>query len=72
MVMGFSVGDVLSMKKQHPCGSWEWEVTRLGADLGIRCLKCHRYVLMVRSTLERRVRAVVSPNKSPVRGHISN
>lgn len=54
--MDFELGDILQLKKLHPCGSYEWEVVRLGADIGIKCLKCHHTVLLERRTLERRVK----------------
>jgi len=60
MVMEIKLGDVVRLKKKHPCGSYEWEVVRVGADIGIKCLKCQRRVLLERSTFERRVKAFVS------------
>jgi len=54
------LGDVVRLKKIHPCGSYEWQVVRLGADIGIKCLKCHRRVLLQRSVFERRVKEFVS------------
>ena len=60
MVMEIKLGDVVRLKKKHPCGGDEWEVVRLGADIGIRCLKCQRRVLLERSIFERRVKASVS------------
>jgi len=60
MVMEIKLGDVVHLKKKHPCGSYEWEVVRVGADIGIKCLKCQRRVLLERSTFERRVKAFVS------------
>jgi hypothetical protein len=56
------LGDVLRLKKLHPCGSDRWEVLRVGADIRIRCLGCGRLVLMRRSELERRVREVLPPS----------
>jgi hypothetical protein len=58
-VIDFSIGDLLQLRKQHPCGSREWTVVRLGADIGIRCHGCGRRVLIARSELERRVKARV-------------
>ncbi|MFH0914692.1 MAG: DUF951 domain-containing protein [Chloroflexota bacterium] len=58
--MDFRLGDVLRLKKKHPCGSDEWRVVRLGADIGLECLKCRRHVLLARSLLERRVKAMVA------------
>ena len=49
------LGDRLQLKKAHPCGSREWEVVRVGADIGIRCLKYHRRLLVERGVLERKV-----------------
>ncbi len=60
MVMEIKLGDVVRLKKEHPCGSYEWQVVRLGADIGIKCLKCHRRVLLERSVFERRVKAFIS------------
>ena len=58
MVVELRLGEVLRLKKRHPCGSEEWEVYRLGADVGLRCLGCGRPVLLPRSRLERHIRAV--------------
>ena len=60
MVMEIKLGDVVRLKKKHPCGSYEWQVTRIGADIGIKCLKCQRHVLLERSVFERGVRAFIS------------
>jgi len=60
MVMEIRLGDVVRLKKKHPYGSYEWQVVRLGADIGIRCLKCQRRVLLERSIFERRVKAFIS------------
>ncbi len=55
-VLELRVDDVLRLRKPHPCGSYDWRVFRLGADIGIRCLGCGHRVLIPRSTLERRVK----------------
>jgi len=60
MVKEIILGDVVRLKKKHPCGSYEWLVVRLGADIGIKCLKCQHIVLIKRSVLERRIDAYVS------------
>ena len=52
------LGDVVRLRKRHPCGSYDWEVVRLGTDIGIECLKCHRKVLLEREVFERRVREI--------------
>ena len=50
------LGDVVRLKKPHPCGTNEWEIVRLGADIGLRCRGCDRRVLLVRSEFDRRFR----------------
>jgi len=52
----FEIGDILELRKPHPCGGHTWTVIRLGADIGIRCHECGRKVLMPRSELEKRVK----------------
>lgn len=59
------LGDAVRLKKPHPCGSFEWRVVRLGADIGLRCLKCGHTVLLPRSVFERRLMAVLPPAESP-------
>ena len=56
----FYMGDIVRLRKPHRCGSYEWEVVRLGADIGLRCQTCHRRVLLPRRTLERRLKAFVT------------
>ncbi|MGQ9892158.1 MAG: DUF951 domain-containing protein [Roseiflexus sp.] len=53
------VGDIVQMRKPHPCGGNTWQVVRIGAEIGIRCQTCNRKVLLLRSDFERRVRRVV-------------
>ena len=60
MVRQYELGWVVRLRKQHPCGGTDWEVVRLGADIGLKCLNCGRRVLMPRSTLDKRVRTVVT------------
>jgi hypothetical protein len=63
MVMEIKLGDVVRLKKKHPCGGEEWEVVRVGADIGIKCLKCQRRVLLERSAFERRLKTFTSRGK---------
>jgi hypothetical protein len=58
-VLDLSLGDVLRLRKPHPCGGDTWQVTRLGADIGLRCLGCGRRVMLERAVLERRTKAVI-------------
>jgi len=63
--MEFRLGDVVRLRKAHPCGGYEWQVTRLGADIGLRCLACGRRVLLERRTLEKRLKAFVERGEAP-------
>ena len=54
------LGDVVRLRRTHPCGGSEWLVDRLGADIGLRCLRCDRHVMIERRTLERRLAEFVS------------
>lgn len=54
------LADVVRLRKPHPCGSHDWTVVRLGADIGLRCLGCSRRVLLPRRELERRLKQFVS------------
>ena len=60
MTMDIKLGDIVRLRKPHPCGSYEWEVVRIGADIGLKCLKCQRRVLLERGVFERRLKIVVS------------
>lgn len=55
----FFVGDIVKMKKKHPCGNDEWEVMRTGMDFRIRCLKCSRQVWLERPAFEKSVRKII-------------
>ena len=57
--MGMSVGDVLKLKKQHPCGSRGWEVLRVGADFRLKCLGCGHQIMIARKLLEKNVKEIV-------------
>jgi hypothetical protein len=58
-VLPLLLGDVVRLRRQHPCGGDTWLVDRLGADIGLRCRTCGRHVLLERATLERRLVAFV-------------
>ena len=57
--MEIRIADILRMKKKHPCGSFEWEVVRTGADIGLRCLGCDRVVFISRADITTKVREVI-------------
>lgn len=59
-VVEFLLGDVVRLRRVHPCGGTDWLVDRLGADIGLRCLSCGRHVLIERRVLERRMTQFVA------------
>ena len=59
-----AIGDVVRLRKAHPCGSHEWGVVRLGADIGLVCAGCGHRILMDRLDVERRFIAHVSRGAS--------
>jgi len=58
-IVDFHLGDVVRLRKPRPCGSYEWRVVRLGADIGLQCQGCNHRILLPRSTLERRLKGFV-------------
>lgn len=62
--MDIRVGDVLTMKKPHPCGSRDWDVLRVGADFRLRCRGCGHEVMGPRVKFERNVRGVLRTEES--------
>ena len=59
MPMNLRVGDVVRLRKKHPCGGFEWKIVRIGADIGLRCLTCGRRVLVARVKIEKRIKSVL-------------
>jgi len=59
MFVKYNVGDVVKMRKQHPCGGDEWEVMRTGVDFRIRCITCGRVVMLPRPKFEKSVKKIV-------------
>ena len=57
------IGDRVRLRKPHPCGGYEWEVTRIGADIGIVCLTCGRRVMLPRSKFEKRVKTILESSR---------
>jgi hypothetical protein len=65
--MEIELGDVVRLRKKHPCGGDEWQVMRVGADIRLKCLKCQRQVLLERGIFERRMKALVSRSQPPTK-----
>lgn len=57
-VLSVAAGDRVTLRKPHPCGGFDWTITRTGADIGLVCLSCGRRVMLDREEFERRVRCV--------------
>lgn len=62
--MDIKVGDILTMKKPHPCGSNRWQVLRIGADFRLKCLGCGREIMTTRVKAERGIRGIERERKS--------
>lgn len=59
MVQEFELGDIVEMKKQHPCGSHQFEVIRLGADIKIKCCGCARIIMLPRVKFQKDAKKVI-------------
>ncbi|MBF1010515.1 MAG: DUF951 domain-containing protein, partial [Lachnoanaerobaculum sp.] len=49
------VGDILTLKKPHPCGSYKWEVLRIGQDLRLKCVGCNHQMMIARKSIEKSI-----------------
>ena len=58
--MNYNLGDIVTMKKVHPCGSYDFEIIRLGADVKIRCVKCSRVIMIPRVELNKKIKKVIT------------
>ena len=56
--MDLQVGDIVTLKKQHPCGSKEWELLRVGIDFRLKCMGCGHQVMLERKVVEKSIRNV--------------
>ena len=55
----YKLGSVVVMKKQHPCGTNSWEITRVGADIRIKCLNCGRSIMLPRIEFNKKLKKVI-------------
>ena len=60
MPVELNLGDIIRLRKKHPCGSYEWMIVRLGVDIGLVCQSCGRRILLPRSTVNKRLKKIVS------------
>lgn len=59
--MDIAVGDIIKMKKQHPCGNSEWEVLRTGADFRLKCMGCGHQIMLARKIVEKNIKSLRKP-----------
>lgn len=62
-MLNYELGDIVTLKKGHPCGENKWEIIRTGVDIKLRCLGCRRVIWMSRMDFEKRVRKILVDDK---------
>ncbi|MCX6079591.1 MAG: DUF951 domain-containing protein [Chloroflexi bacterium] len=62
MLPDLQINAIIRMRKPHPCGGFEWKVTRLGADIGLECRTCGHRVMLTRRELARRTKTIIAPD----------
>ena len=60
--LNYEVGDLVKLKKAHPCGSYEWEILRVGADFRLKCAGCGHQIMIERKTVEKSTRGLTKKN----------
>ena len=63
-MLGYEVGDIVQLKKSHPCGSREWKILRVGADFKLKCLGCGHEIMVKRSLVEKNTKNIRKDNDS--------
>ena len=63
MEKNYNVGDLLILKKGHPCGENLWEVVKLGVDIRLKCTKCGRLIIIPRLDLNKKIKKIIEDNK---------
>lgn len=56
----YKLGSIVTMKKEHPCGTNEFEIVRIGADIKIKCCKCNRTIMMPRIEFNKKVKKIIN------------
>ena len=62
MAYQYELGDVVTMKKQHPCGNSDWEILRVGADFRLKCMGCGHQIMIARKLVEKNTKKLVKKN----------
>ena len=60
MALNYSLGSIVMMKKQHPCGTNKWEIIRVGADIKIKCMECGRTIMLPRVEFNKKLKKVIN------------
>lgn len=60
----YDLGDIVMMKKPHPCGANEWKIIRMGADIKIKCMGCGHIVMLTRRDFEKRLKKILVKNET--------
>ena len=68
MLPDLQIEEIVRLRKVHPCGSFDWKIVRLGADIGLECLSCGRRVLLPRRILARRMKSLTAYTANPSNG----
>ena len=64
--MEYQLNDIIVMKKIHPCGSYEFKIIRLGADIKIKCMKCGHIIMLPRIELNKKIKKVINDEKKEI------
>ena len=56
--MEYNIGDIVKLKKKHPCGSFEWEILRVGADFRLKCMGCEHQIMIARKLVEKNTKEI--------------
>lgn len=59
MLANYNIGDIVELKKKHPCGSNQWEITRVGMDFRIKCVGCSHQLMLPRVKFEKSVKKII-------------
>lgn len=65
MYIEIHLGDVVRLRKKHPCGSDEWTVVRVGADIGLVCRGCRRRILLARGEFNKQLKSILTTSSGP-------
>lgn len=60
--MDYQIGDIVKLKKKHPCGSFEWKVLRVGADFRLECMGCGHQIMIARKLVEKNTKEIKKEN----------